>query len=120
MSKYKRMEWQCTLGEVRRGARRYLQTMVKPMEELEELVKLGKTDPQSFAKEMVFMGYAMGVIAGIYSDMGIEGFTLLLNGINLSLVGEDRKEKILYGIYDKNGVLHTSEEGVSTEKGGEP
>lgn len=117
MSKYERIEWKCTLGEVRRGASRYVHTMVK---QREELVKLGKTDPQSFAKEMVFMGYAMGVIAGIYSDAGIEGFTLLLNGINLSLVGEDRKEKILYGIYDKNGVLHTSEEGLRTEKGGEP
>ena len=116
MSKYERREWQGTFGEVRRGASRYIHAVVKPMEELE---KLGKTDLQSIAKEMVFMGYAMGVIAGKYSDSGIEGFTLLLNGINLSLEGEDRKEKILYGIYDKNGVLHTSEEGYRKENGGE-
>lgn len=116
MSKYKRGEWHGTFGEVRRGASRYVHAVVKPMEELEIFEKI---DIQSIAKEMVFMGYAMGVMAGKYSDMGIEGFTLLLKGIKLSLEGEDRKEKILYGIYDKNGVLHTSEEGYRKEKGGE-
>ena len=77
------------------------------------------SDPMAVGKNMVYMGYAMGVIAGKSSDVGIEGFTILLNGIKISLKGEDRKEKMQFAIWDKEGDLHTSEEGYYTEKGGE-
>ena len=84
---------------------------------LEKVEKIGTIE---IVKNFVMMGYAMGVIAGILSDCGVEGYTLLLDGIKLSLDFEGRKEKMLYAIWDKNGDLHSSEEGYRMEKGGEP
>lgn len=114
MSKFKKGVWESSLGEIRRGAIKYVEGMVKVME-----ATVDASDPMAVGKNMVYMGYAMGVIAGKSSDVGIEGFTLLLNGIKISLKGEDRKEKMQFAIWDKEGDLHTSEEGYYTEKGGE-
>lgn len=114
MSKFKKGVWKSSLGEIRRGAIKYVEAMVKVME-----ATVDASDPMAVGKNMVYMGYAMGVIAGKSSDVGIEGFTLLLNGIKISLKGEDRKEKMQFAIWDKEGDLHTSEEGYYTEKGGE-
>lgn len=114
MSKFKKGVWESSLGEIRRGGIKYVEAMVKVME-----ATVDASDPMAVGKNMVYMGYAMGVIAGKSSDVGIEGFTLLLNGIKISLKGEDRKEKMQFAIWDKEGDLHTSEEGYYTEKGGE-
>lgn len=114
MSKFKKGVWESSFGEIRRGAIKYVEAMVKVME-----ATVDASDPMAVGKNMVYMGYAMGVIAGKSSDVGIEGFTLLLNGIKISIKGEDRKEKMQFAIWDKEGDLHTSEEGYYTEKGGE-
>lgn len=112
-NKYKYTELKTSFGEVRSGSVKYVGAMKKVMEGLEGHSRL------SLGKEMIYMGYAMGVIAGKYSDCGIEGFTLLLNGIKISLEGENRKEELQFAIWDKEGGLHTSEEVYRTEKGGE-
>ena len=114
MSKFKKGVWESSLGEIRRGAIKYVEAVAKVME-----ATVDASDPMAVGKNMVYMGYAMGVIAGKSSDVGIEGFTLLLNGIMISMQGEDREEKMQYAIWDKEGDLHTSEEGYYTEKGGE-
>lgn len=114
MSKFKKCVWESSLGEIRRGAIKYVEAMAKVME-----ATVDASDPMAVGKNMVYMGYAMGVIAGKLSDVGIEGFTLLLNGIMISMQCEDREEKMQYAIWDKEGDLHTSEEGYYTEKGGE-
>lgn len=111
MSKFKKGVWEISLGEIRRGAIKYVEAMVKVME-----ATVDASDPMSVGKNMVYMGYAMGVIAGKSSDVGIEGFTVLLNGIKISLKGEDRKEKMQFAIWDKEGDLHTSDD---MKKGGE-
>ena len=90
MSKFNKGVWESSLGEIRRGAIKYVEAMVKVME-----ATVDASDPMAVGKNMVYMGYAMGGIAGKSSDGGIEGFTLLLNGIKISLKGEDRKEKIV-------------------------
>ena len=114
MSKFKKGVWVSSAGEIRRGAIKYVEAMVKVME-----ATIDASDPMAVGKNMVYMGYAMGVIAGKSSDVGIEGFTLLLNGIKISLKGEDRKEKMQFAVWDKEGDLHTSEEGYYTKEGGE-
>ena len=112
-NKYKCIEFKTSIGEVRSGSVKYVGAMVKVMEGFEDHSLL------SLGKEMMYMGYAMGVIAGKYSDFGIEGFTLLLNGIKYSLEGENRKEELQFAIWDEEGGLHTSEEEYRTVKGGE-
>ena len=114
MSSFKKCVWESSVGEIRRGAIKYVEAMAKVME-----ATVDASDPMAVGKNMVYMGYAMGVIAGKSSDVGIEGFTLLLNGIKISLKGEDRKEKMQFAIWDKEGDLHTSEEGYYTKEGGE-
>lgn len=114
MSSFKKGVWESSGGEIRRGAIKYVEAMVKVME-----ATVDASDPMAVGKNMVYMGYAMGAIAGKSSDVGIEGFTLLLNGIMISLKGEDRKEKMQFAIWDKEGDLHTSEEGYYTKEGGE-
>ncbi len=111
--KFDRAVWSSTAGDVRKGALKYVEAMAKVMEKIEY------EGPMAAGINMVYIGYAAGVIAGKTSDCGIEGFTSLLNGINLSLQGEDRKEMMQYAIWDKYGNLHTSEELFRTEKGGE-
>lgn len=114
MSSFKEGVWESSVGEIRRGAIKYVEAMAKVME-----ATVDASDPMAVGKNMVYMGYAMGVIAGKSSDVGIEGFTLLLNGIKISLKGEDRKEKMQFAIWDREGDLHTSEEGYYTKEGGE-
>lgn len=111
MSKFKKGVWESSLGEIRRGSIKYVEAMVKVME-----ATIDASDPMAVGKNMVYMGYAMGVIAGKSSDVGIEGFTPLLNGIKISLEGEDRKEKMQFAIWDREGDLHTSDD---MKKGGE-
>lgn len=114
MSKFKKGVWESSLGEIRLGGIKYVEAMVKVME-----ATVDASDPMAVGKNMVYMGYAVGVIAGMSSDVGIEGFTLLLNGIKISLTGEQRKEMMQFAIWEKGGDLHTSEEGFYTKKGGE-
>ena len=111
---FKRAVLKSTLSEIRQGGIPYVEAMVKVMEET-----LEAENPMTVGKAMISIGYAMGVIAGKCSDVGIEGYTLLLNGINMSLEGEKRKEKMQFAIWDMEGGLHTSEEGFYFEKGGE-
>ena len=116
MSKKKGFEgvrFESTLGDIKRGASRYVAAMVNVLEKVDD------SDPMNLGKEIVYMGYALGVVAGKSSDFGVEGFTVALNGLRISLEGEARKEEIQYPIWDKNGNLHTSEEGFRTAKGGE-
>lgn len=112
--RFKRGVWETSIGEIRQSAIEYVEAMLKVMEE-----KVDASDPRAVAKNMIYMGYAMGVIAGKSSDVGIEGFTLLLNGIKISLQGEKRNEKIQFAVWNMNGDLHTSDEGYYTKKGGE-
>lgn len=112
--KFNRRAWETSLGEVRQGAIKYVEAMANAME-----ATVDASDPMAVAKNMIYMGYAVGVIAGKSSDVGIEGFTLLLNGIKISLTGEQRKEMMQFAIWDKGGDLHTSEEGFYTKEGGE-
>lgn len=114
MSKFKKGVWESSLGEIRRGAVKYVEAWGKVME-----ATVDASDLMAVGKNMVYMGYAMGVIAGKSSDVGIEGFTLLLNGIKISLTGEQRKEKMQFAVWDREGDLHTSEEGYYTKEGGE-
>ena len=100
------------LSELKKGAKKYVGAFI------DLLVKLEFHDPKSLGKEMLMIGYAAGVTAGKWSDAGLEGFSLLLNGIKLSMECEDRKEEINFAIWDKKGNLHTSEEGIKREKGG--
>lgn len=115
MSKH-RVEFESTLGEMRRGATKYIEPIINILEKMAD--EKGKASIKEAGMELVFMGYAMGVIAGKYSDMGIEGFTLLLNGIKISLNGEERKEKLMFAVYDKDEDLHTSEDAFKTKEGG--
>lgn len=110
---YIRERFDGTLGDIKRRAKRYVDVFVDVLE---------NADGQSasdFVAEMLSVGYAIGVIAGNCSEVGIEGFNLVLNGMRMSLQGEDRKEEIQFAIWDKFGNLHTSEEGFRLEKGGE-
>ena len=106
----KTKEWNTSLGEVRKGAVKYVEAIVSKLENLE------RKDPFTAAKELSYMGYAVGVVAGGLSDMGIEGFTLVLNGIMASLKGEERKEEMMYAVWDKNGDMHTSDESWKVKK----
>ena len=112
--KFNRRAWETSLGEVRQGAIKFVEAMANVME-----ATVDASDPMSVAMNMFYMGYAVGVIAGKSSDVGIECFTLLLNGIKVSLTGEQRKEMMQFAIWDKRGDLHTSEEGFYTKEGGE-
>ena len=113
---YKRIEWRTTNREMREGSAKYVEAIAKILEKLSS----ARNPMEVLAKEIVLMGYAVGVIAGKASDAGIVAYVLLLDGIMLSLHGEERKEKMIYAIWDQNGVLYSSEEGAHVEEGGEP
>lgn len=102
-----------TTKELKIGSVKYIENWVSIWENMES------NNPIVLAKEMLIMGYSLGIFAGKFSDIGLEGFTTILAGIKMSMKTENRKEKITYGIWDKNGNLHTSEEGVIVEKGGD-
>lgn len=111
--RFQRTEFEVTLEDLKHGAAKYVDAYTKVLEKMKggNIAELGI--------EMVFMGYAMGVVAGKCSDVGVEGFSLVLNGIKISLHGEDRKEAMQFAVWDKDGRLHTSEEGYRMKKGGE-
>ena len=93
-------------AELRQGASRYVAALAGVMEQV-----VGDDKPlHQVASEMLQMGYAVGVVAGKFSDVGIEGFTLLLRGIELSMQVEERAERIQYAVWDKDGDLHTSDD----------
>ena len=100
-------------AELRHGASRYVDAFIGV---LREQVEANDIPLHQMAKEMVQIGYAAGVVAGKMSDVGIEGFTLLLRGIELSMQVEKRAESMQYAVWDKNGDLHTSDD---MKKGGE-
>lgn len=103
-------------AELRQGALRYVEAIAGMMK---EQVEANDKPLHKIAKEMLHIGYAAGVAAGELSDVGIEGFTLLLRGIELSMHVEERAERMQYAVWDKEGDLHTSEEGYRKEKGGQ-
>lgn len=103
-----------TLGEISCGSVKYVDAIAHVFK------KLQGESAEELAKNMVMIGYAMGVIAGKLSDVGIEGYTLILNGIKASMAGEDRKEKMLFALWDKDGNLHSSEEVFRYKEGGKP
>ena len=109
--KFKRVKWETSLGEVRQGAIKFVEAMANVME-----ATVDASDPMAVAKNMIYIGYAAGVVAGKMSDVGIEGFTLLLRGIELSMQVEKRAERMQYAVWDKDGNLHTSDD---MKKGGE-
>ncbi|MBQ6228051.1 MAG: hypothetical protein IJK08_05790 [Prevotella sp.] len=113
MSKHKH-EGHMVIGsaELRQGASRYVGALTGV---LEQVVADDKPLHRT-AKEMIQIGYAAGVVAGKLSDVGIEGFTLLLRGIELSMSVEERAERMQYAVWDKDGDLHTSDD---MKKGGE-
>lgn len=102
-------------AELRQGASKFVEALCVV---LKSVVADDKPLHQ-MAMEMVQIGYAAGVVAGKISDVGIEGFTLLLTGIELSMQVEKRAESMQYAVWDKNGDLHTSEEEYRKKKGGE-
>ena len=108
-------EGQMEIGsaELRQGASRYVGDFIEVMK---EQVEANDKPLHQMAKEMVQIGYAAGVVAGKMSDVGIEGFTLLLRGIELSMQVEKRAERMQYAVLDKDGNLHTSDD---MKKGGE-
>jgi len=100
-------------AELRQGASRYVGDFIEVMK---EQVEANDKPLHQIAKEMVHIGYAAGVVAGKMSDGGIEGFTLLLRGIELSMHVEKRAERMQYAVWDKDGDLHTSDD---MKRGGE-
>lgn len=99
-------------AELRQGALRYVDALAGVMKQVEA----GDKPLHQVASEMLQMGYAAGVVAGMLSDVGIEGFTLLLRGIELSMKVEERAECMQYAVWDRNGDLHTSDD---MKRGGE-
>ena len=99
-------------AELRHGASRYVGAITSVLDQ----VVTGDKPLHQVASEMLQMGYAVGVVAGKLSDIGIEGFTLILRGIELSMQVEERAERIQYAVWDKDGDLHTSDD---MKKGGE-
>ena len=110
---FREVNYESSLGEIRKGGAKYVDAFLKIWDKIEF------KNPFEFGKEMVFLGYAIGVVAGKLSDTGMEGFTLVLNGIKISLNGEERKEELQYALWDKEGNLHTSEEGFKIHEEGE-
>lgn len=111
---YKEIVVSTTLKEIKGGAGRYISSILKELEKLDKKARI-----EEIAAEVMYMAYGLGVIAGKLSDMGVEGFTVALNGIKMSIDGEDRSEEINFAVWDKEGNLHTSEDGFKMEKGGE-
>ena len=108
MSKrYHEVHMEIGSAELRQGASRYVGDFIEVMKE--QVVADDKPLHQ-MAKEMIQIGYAAGVVAGKMSDVGIEGFTLLLRGIELSMQVEERVERMQYAVWDKDGNLHTSDD----------
>lgn len=103
----------CTSSEIRAGAQKYVEAIIHILEKMDK-----HTGPFEFGKEVVFMGYAVGVVAGKMSDVGLEGFTMVLQGVEMSMVLEKRKEKMQYAVWDKDGELHTSDEMFKVDKEG--
>lgn len=113
MSKFEKKEWHSSMSDLKSRAKKYVNAWA------EVLQKIGDTDAEGMVKEMSAMGYALGLMSGKLSDCGIEGFTLTLGGMVLSIVGEERAEKIQWAVWDKNGGLHTSDESFEIKEGGE-
>ena len=116
MKDIRRME--TSLGEVRQLAIKYVEAILTVMEK--DSKTCSDNSILQACKHVLSLGYAIGVVAGKLSNCGVEGFLLVLNGIRISIIGEKRKEKIQYAVWDMNGDLHTSEEGTKMEEGGEP
>ena len=105
--------WESTGSEIRAGADKYVEAIIHILEKMDK-----HTDPIEVGKEVVLMGYAVGVVAGKMSEAGLEGFTMILQGVELSMVLEERKEKMQYAVWDKDGELHTSDEMFKVVKEG--
>lgn len=111
--KMKSVRFETTGNELRSGAAKYVDAIVEVLE------KSKGSDMMAIGMEITCIGYAVGVIASKCSDIGMGGLTILMNGIKGSLIIEKRKEEIQFAIWEKNGELHTSEEGWKIVEGGE-
>ena len=63
--KFNRRAWETSLGEVRQGAIKFVEAMANVME-----ATVDASDPMAVAKNMIYMGYAVGVIAGKWDKGG--------------------------------------------------
>ena len=109
----KKEVWEGTGSEIRAGAQKYVEAIIHILEKMDK-----HSGPIEFGKEVLFMGYAVGLVAGKMSDVGLEGFTLVLQGVEMSMMLEKRKEKMQYAVWDKEGDLHTSDEMFKVVKEG--
>lgn len=112
--KYKKIKVVLSSQKLRRSAKKYIKAIEDVLEGC-----ISSSDPANGPIEVLSMGYAMGVVAATLSDLGTEGYTLLLDGMAASMHVEERKEKLMYAVLDKNGILHTSDECFTIVKGGE-
>lgn len=103
--------------ELRAGAREYVTALYKVLVKLaEKEMSNPMVRAKTIAIELVKIGYAAGVVAGKTSDVGVEGYTLILRGIEMSMQIEERAERMQYAVWDKDGDLHTSDD---MKEGGE-
>ena len=106
-----RMEVRLDLKEIREGAKKYILAFINLNKELDE------SDLKKIGAEAVYLGYAMGVIGAAYNERGVEGYSMMLNAMNIAIHAEKRKEAIMFAVWDKYGNLYTSDEGFKQEGG---
>lgn len=108
-----------TKKEIMEGARKYIEAILPVIKEVYDKGD-GRLSASDCAKELMYLGCAMGDIAAAYSDLGIEGYTAVLQGMEVFLTIGGRKEKMQYAVWDKEGNLHTSDDMMNiNSKGGE-
>ena len=67
-------------------------------------------------KELMAIGYAVGVIGRGTTHVGVIGFPALLNGIIFSMIDFGWKEKMQYAYWDEKGNLYTSDDTYEVRK----
>jgi len=109
-----------TKKEVMAGARKYIDAILPVIKDVYDKKDNGRLSASDCAKELLYIGCAMSDVAAAYSDLGIEGYTTVLQGMDLALTIGERKEKMQYAVWDKEGNLHTSDDMMNINlKGGE-
>lgn len=109
-----------TKKEMMAGARKYIDAILPVIKEVYDKKDNGRLSALDCAKELFNLGFAMGDVAAAYSDLGIEGYTAVLQGMEIFLMIGERKEEMQYAVWDKEGNLHTSDDMMNINlKGGE-
>lgn len=109
-----------TKKEMMAGTRKYIEAILPVIKEVYDKKDNGRLSASDCAKELMYLGCAMGDLAVAYSDLGIEGYTAVLQGMEVFLTIGGRKEKMQYAVWDKEGNLHTSDDMMNiNSKGGE-